>query len=283
VSTVLVFMECLKCVLNGTIGPDAITRGAVLIFLPGLEEIIELKARLERSKECKAQHWKIYPLHSSIPLDKQNAIFTKSARTERKVILATNIAESSITVPDVSFVIDFCLTKSLVCDIETHIPVLRLEWASKANCDQRAGRAGRVTEGRVYRLVEESFYKNQMMPYTEPELTRSPLDLSILRVKMLDMGPPKELLGLALNPPDLADIYHSVLQLKQVGAFAVKVTKGQQVFYDEEDGDITTLGRIMSNLPIDIRLGKLVIMGHVFDCLEDCIIIAACLSTQGMH
>ncbi|XP_054164697.1 ATP-dependent RNA helicase TDRD9-like [Oppia nitens] len=277
---------CVKILEEGLEGLDeSSTKGSVLVFLPGLEEITELKARLEDKKDTSkpSKNWAIYPLHSSIPLDKQNEIFKRPLLTERKVILATNIAESSITVPDVTYVIDFCLTKTLVCDIETHFPVLRLEWASKANLDQRAGRAGRVSTGRVYRLVEEPFFR-RLPDYNEPELVRAPLDLSILRVKMLDMGSPKELLGLALSPPDLADIYQSMLQLKQVGAFKIMTTDREtnRVYYDEEDGDITTLGVIISNLPIDIRLGKLVVMGHVFDCLEDCIIIAACLSTHGI-
>ncbi len=261
---------------------DANIRGSVLVFLPGLEEIHEMKSRLERIPSHQTKQWKIYPLHSSVPLDKQNDIFHKPRGRERKIILATNIAESSITVPDVEYVIDFCLTKNLVCDMETHIPVLRMEWAAQSNCEQRAGRCGRVKEGRVYRLIQQNFY-DTLHKFGYPELVRSPLELSILRVKMLNMGPPKELLALALDPPDLADIYKSVLQLKQCGAFAVKVTDNNRQFYEEEDGDITTLGVIMSHLPIDIRLGKLVVMGHVFNVLEDCIIIAACLSTQGFY
>ena len=242
-----------------------------------------MKSRLERSDQKSKQKWVILPLHSNIPLEKQNLVFVPPRGTERKIILATNIAESSITVPDVQFVIDFCLTKNLVMDIETHIPVLRMEWASRSNCKQRAGRAGRCSEGRVYRLVQDKFFNTQMLETSMPELSRSPLDLSILRVKMLNMGPPKDLLGLALSPPDLADIYHSVLQLKQVGAFAVKTTFKGRVYYEDEDGDLTILGRIISHLPIDIRLGKLICLGHVFDVLMDCIIIAACLSTQGLY
>jgi hypothetical protein len=80
----------------------------------------------------------------------------------------------------------------------------------------------------------------------------------------LNIDPPKELLALALDAPYLADIYKSVLQLKQCGAFVVKVTDKNKRFFEEEDGDITTLGVIMSHLPIDIRMGKLVVMGHVY-------------------
>ena len=274
---------CTKIIEEGLKNVDVEGKeGSVLVFLPGLEEIFDVKVRLEKSIHPSRRFWNIIPLHSSLPLDNQRKVFSPRLPNERRIILATNIAESSITVPDVTYVIDFCLTKNLVADPETHIPVLRTEWASKSNCDQRAGRAGRVSEGRVYRLVNEAFYKS-FAQYNQPELTRSPLDLSILRVKVLNMGPPKDLLGLAITPPDLADIYHSVLQLKQVGAFTIMTTGKGTCYYDDEDGDLTTLGRIMASLPIDIRLSKLICMGHVFDILQDCIIIAAALSTQGLH
>ena len=77
----------------------------------------------------------------------------------RKVILSTNMAESSVTIPDISYVIDFCLTKKLNCDPETNYTSLQLEWADKNSCEQRKGRCGRVKEGRVFRLVFKTFYE----------------------------------------------------------------------------------------------------------------------------
>lgn len=249
-------------------------RGAVLIFLPGFDSIAELKKLLEQNVPSD-QTWKIYPLHSSITLDEQNRIFEKPIHNERKVILATNIAESSITVPDCEYVIDFCLTKNLVVDPETNYPTLKLEWASQANCRQRAGRTGRTSTGRVFRMVPERFFK--ALPASSlPELLRTPLENAILKVKRLEMGSPKELLGSCIDKPNILDLKKAILRLKRVGALTVK--KGE--FYDQEDGDLTFLGELMAQLPLDVQVARFVILGHVFDILDDCIIIAACLSMQ---
>ncbi|RWS11290.1 putative ATP-dependent RNA helicase TDRD9-like protein, partial [Dinothrombium tinctorium] len=251
--------------------------GAVLVFLPGYEEINEMMARL-RKNETENKKWWILPLHSTITVEEQNRVFEAAKRGERKIILATNIAESSITVPDIEYVIDFCLTKNLVCDPDTNYPSLRLEWASKANCKQRSGRAGRCRQGRCYRLVPNDFYERYFHNYPIPELNRTPLESAVLKVKKLDLGPPKELLALCIEPPNLSDIRRAVLRLKEVGALTVTIGR----YYDVEDGNLTTIGRIMALLPIDVQLSKLVILGHAFDCLDDCIIIAACLSVQNM-
>ncbi|CAN8009555.1 unnamed protein product [Ixodes pacificus] len=135
-----------------------------------------------------------------------------------QIILSTNIAESSITVPDIKYVIDFCLTKSLVCDPDTKYSCLKMEWASKANCKQRQGRAGRVSEGRLYRMIPEDFYNNVLPSYGIPEMKRCPLELTVLKVKKLDLDEPKAMLALCLDPPDLGDIERAILVLKEASA-----------------------------------------------------------------
>lgn len=105
-----------------------------------------MKTRLESNKMYKNKWW-ILPFHRSITCEEQRQVFKPALRGMRKIILATNIAESSITIRDVEYVIDFCLSKHLVCEPETHFPVLKLEWASKISCRQRAGRTGRVRKG----------------------------------------------------------------------------------------------------------------------------------------
>ncbi|RWS28507.1 putative ATP-dependent RNA helicase TDRD9-like protein [Leptotrombidium deliense] len=252
-------------------------RGAVLVFLPGYEEINELKSKLESDRE-KSLNWWVLPLHSTITVEEQQKVFETATRGNRKIILATNIAESSITVTDIEYVIDFCLTKNLICDPDTQYPCLRLEWASKASCTQRQGRAGRVREGRCYRLVTSEFYDRHLPDYPTPELLRIPLEHSVLKVKRLDLGQPKELLGLCLDPPNLSDINRAVLRLKKVGG----LTTTMNGVYDVEDGVLTAIGDVMAILPIDVQLTRLVLMGHAFDCLNDCCIVAACLTMQNM-
>ena len=262
-------------------------RGAVLVFLPGLNEINELFHRLSLiNQEDPSAKFVILPLHSSINVEEQKKVFIPVSRTERKVILATNIAESSITVPDVHYVIDFCLTKNLVVDKETNLPTLKLEWATKANCRQREGRTGRVCDGRVFRLVYSMFY-HQLPDYPEPEIKRCTLELCVLRTKVFNMGAPKRLLALCLDPPRLEDITKAVLKLKRLGALTVRFEREEGTPLldeedDEADGHLTTLGNAMSCLPIDVNLSKLIIIGYILGLADDAIIMAACLSVESL-
>ncbi|XP_054909205.1 ATP-dependent RNA helicase TDRD9 [Poeciliopsis prolifica] len=243
-------------------------RGSVLVFLPGIHEI---RCMQESLAKLANQRLQVYPLHSSVTLEEQNGVFLSPVPWYRKVILSTNIAESSVTVPDVKYVIDFCLARQLVCDKDTNYQSLRLTWASKTNCNQRKGRAGRVSKGFCYRLVTKAFWTNEMPEYMIPEMLLAPLSTILLKVKLLDMGDPRALLSTALSPPNLADIIRTVLQLIEMGALSAKTDGKNQ----SEDGELTFLGRVLAHLPVDLNLGKMIVLGHVFGCLDECLIIAA--------
>ncbi|KAF4105894.1 ATP-dependent RNA helicase TDRD9 isoform X3 [Onychostoma macrolepis] len=247
-------------------------RGSVLVFLPGLAEIQYMKEALAKLVRKRLQ---VYPLHSTVTLEEQNGVFLVPVPGYRKIILSTNIAESSVTVPDVKYVIDFCLVRQLVCDKETNYRCLRITWASKTSCNQRRGRAGRVSKGFCYRLVSRHFWEHEIPDFTIPEMLRSPLASTLLKVKLLDMGDPRSVLATALTPPNLNDIERTVLQLKQIGALSVQSNSQRQF-----DGELTFLGRVLAHLPVDLQLGKLIVLGHVFGCLEECLIIAASLSLK---
>uniref|UniRef100_A0A8C1ISF0 ATP-dependent RNA helicase TDRD9 n=1 Tax=Cyprinus carpio TaxID=7962 RepID=A0A8C1ISF0_CYPCA len=240
-------------------------RGSVLVFLPGLAEIQYMKEALAKLVRKRLQ---VYPLHSTVTLEEQNGVFLVPVPGYRKIILSTNIAESSVTVPDVKYVIDFCLVRQLVCDKETNYRCLRITWASKTSCNQRRGRAGRVSKGFCYRLVSRHFWEHEIPDFTIPEMLRSPLASTLLKVKLLDMGDPRSVLSTALTPPNLNDIERTVLQLKQIGALSVQSNSQRQF-----DGELTFLGRVLAHLPVDLQLGKLIVFGHVFGCLEECLII----------
>ncbi|XP_030574587.1 ATP-dependent RNA helicase TDRD9 isoform X2 [Archocentrus centrarchus] len=243
-------------------------RGSVLVFLPGIYEISYMQEALSKLVHKRLQ---VYPLHSTVTLEEQNGVFLFPVPGYRKVILSTNIAESSVTVPDVKYVIDFCLARHMVCDQDTNYQSLHLTWASKTSCDQRRGRAGRVSKGYCYRLVTKAFWKNKIPDYVIPEMLLAPLSTVLLKVKLLDMGDPRSLLSTALTPPNLSDIVRTVLQLKQMGALSVKSDgRGQN-----DDGEMTFLGRVLAHLPVDLNLGKMIVLGHVFGCLDECLIIAA--------
>ncbi|XP_057589558.1 ATP-dependent RNA helicase TDRD9 [Hippopotamus amphibius kiboko] len=249
-------------------------RSSVLVFLPGLGEINYMHELLTNMIHKRLQ---VYPLHSSVTLEEQNNVFLSPVPGYRKIILSTNIAESSVTVPDVKYVIDFCLTRTLVCDEDTNYQSLRLTWASKTSCDQRRGRAGRVSKGYCYRLVHRDFWGSSIPDRAVPEMLRCPLGSTILKVKLLDMGEPRALLATALSPPSLSDIERTILLLKEVGALAVS---GQREDENPHDGELTFLGRVLAQLPVNQQLGKLIVLGHVFGCLDECLIIAASLSLK---
>ncbi|XP_017053534.1 probable ATP-dependent RNA helicase spindle-E [Drosophila ficusphila] len=259
---------------------EALRYGAVLVFLPGVLEIDTMAESItSMTKDDPKMKVFIVRCFSLMTPENQRDVFQPPPVGYRKIILTTNIAESSITVPDVSYVIDFCLTKVLVTDSATGFSSLRLTWASKANCRQRAGRVGRLRSGRVYRMVKKSFYHQNLSEYGVPEMLRLPLHFSVLKAKDLDMGSPVEILALAMSPPNLSDIQNSILLLKEIGALFPTVDG----IYNELDGDITFWGTIMSRLPLDPRLSRLIILGYAFNLLEEAIIIAAGLSMRGLY
>ncbi|XP_068615221.1 ATP-dependent RNA helicase TDRD9-like, partial [Brachionichthys hirsutus] len=248
-------------------------RGSVLVFLPGLYEITYMQEALSKLVHKRLQ---VFPLHSTVTSEEQRGVFLLPVPGYRKIILSTNIAESSVTVPDVKYVIDFCLARHLVCDQDTNYQSLRLTWAAKTNCNQRRGRSGRVSKGYCYRLITKAFWKDDIPDHMIPEMLIAPLSAIMLKVKLLDMGDPRSVLSTALSPPKLSDIVGTVLQLKEIGALSVKDDKGRQ----NEDGELTFLGRVLAHLPVDLYLGKLVVLGHVFGCLNECLIIAASQSLK---
>ncbi|CAG9820352.1 unnamed protein product [Phaedon cochleariae] len=265
--------------------------GSVLVFLPGINEIEEAHKRLlkhyeELLRDSSASttgdpktKWEIIPLHSSLPNDEQARAFKPAKAGSRKIILSTNIAESSITVQDSYYVIDFCMTKVMTVDPITKYMSLKLEWASHVNCDQRAGRVGRIGNGRVYRLVPRSFYQYKLPRKSIPEIIRAPLETTVLQAKMLNLNDsPQQILALAMNPPNLKNIELTILSLKEIGGL-LQTCRGK---FSASDGDITFLGTVMASLPIDVHLSKLIVLGHLFSCLEEAIIMAAGCSIQNI-
>lgn len=151
----------------------------------------------------------------------------------------------------------------------TKFPTLQLAWASRDNCEQRAGRTGRVTNGYCFRFVSRDFYFHQMRQSAKAELVTSPLENIILKTKQLNLGSPEEVLALALDKPYLDEIHNAVLRLKEMGAM-LTTTSGK---VKPRDGDITYIGEIMSKLPIEVKLSKLIALGYCFGVLDECITI----------
>lgn len=255
----------------------------ILIFLPGIYEIEHFNRmlfdpRMDVSFDELRMKPEILILHSSLTTEQQKASFSTS-ENRPKIILSTNIAESGVTIPNVTHVIDFCLTKYNTKVKGAQISSLILDWTSKKNCAQRAGRTGRVCPGFVIRMVTQDFFKNRMKEFPLPEMTRSCLESVVIRLKELEMGSPLELLALAIDPPRKSAVVDAVLFLKELGALHRFDLNGNFCYHD---GIITYIGRIMASLPVDVHLVKLIVTGYLFSVLDETIIIAAGLSLKSI-
>ncbi|VVC33086.1 Hypothetical protein CINCED_3A021098 [Cinara cedri] len=257
---------------------DYSIKASVLIFLPGIFEIEEMHRLMEYAIVSEKIKWKLLPLHSSITNEEQQRVFEQPSVHYRKIILATNIAESSITVPDVSYVVDFCLMKQFKNELKSNYSMLVLNWASKNNCIQRSGRVGRVADGKVYRLVPEQMFVKDFSKEEVPEMSRCSLSRIVLMSKILDMGTPKLLLSCAMDPPDLKNIIHTIMNLKQVGALLPTVNG----VISSVDGDITFMGKVMAQLPLEPSMTKLIYFGYIFNILNEAIIMACGISIKSI-
>ncbi|NXL79381.1 TDRD9 helicase, partial [Leptocoma aspasia] len=227
---------------------DTLERGSVLVFLPGLGEIRYMHSCLSD----KYQRWQVYPLHACATLEEQSKVFSATVPGYRKVILATNVAESSVTVPDVKY---GKLSKS--CNSAYTVLVI----------------FSILVLGLVARICH--CWKH-CLKIVLSSLQHCPLGGTVLKLKKLDMGEPKALLATALSPPSVGDIERTIVQLKELGALTTCVQTEENL----HDGELTFLGMVLTQLPVDLHLGKLIVLGHVFGCLEECLIIAAALSLR---
>lgn len=227
-------------------GADAMHwNGAILVFLPGWDSITQMNKRLKQSQVLKGTI-QLHCLHSQIPKEEQQAAFPPAPPPLIKVILSTNIAESSVTISDVVYVIDLCRVKQMVAVTAkagsdriayrlTNLP------ASKQNLTQRAGRAGRVRAGVCYRLCSRQEFKF-MQDSLPPEMVRLPLHQVALTLKSLNLGMANDFLAWCPDPPPEAAVSRAVLTLQELKAL-------------DENECITHLGVLLAKLPIEPRMG----------------------------
>ncbi|RKF76639.1 ATP-dependent RNA helicase DHX29 [Golovinomyces cichoracearum] len=240
--------------------------GAILIFLPGIFEIRQLNDMLV-GHPAFSSNWHIYPLHSSIANEDQEAAFLIPLPGTRKIVLATNIAETGITIPDVTCVIDTGKHREMRFDERRQLSRLLETFISRANAKQRRGRAGRVQEGLCFHMFTKYRHDNLMTDQQTPELLRLSLQDLAIRVKICKLGSIEDTLSQALDPPLPKNVRRAIDTLVDVRA----LTPGE---------DLTPLGAQLARLPLDVFLGKLVILGLVFKCLDASITIAAILSSK---
>ncbi|KAM0219533.1 hypothetical protein ACHAQI_000919 [Fusarium lateritium] len=239
---------------------------AILVFLPGIAEIRTLNDMLLGDPRF-AKDWLVYPLHSTIATEDQEAAFLVPPPGIRKIVLATNIAETGITIPDVTCVIDTGKHREMRFDERRQLSRLIDTFISRANAKQRRGRAGRVQEGLCFHMFTKYRHDNLMSDQQTPEMLRLSLQDLAIRVKICKIGGIEETLGDALDPPSAKNIRRAVDALVDVRA----LTQAEE---------LTPLGHQLARLPLDVFLGKLILYGVIFKCLDMAITVAAILSSK---
>jgi len=246
--------------------------GDILLFLTGQEEIEEACKRLKRETEnlgSEVGDMKCIPLYSTLPPNLQQRIFESAPPVKangaigRKVVISTNIAETSLTIDGVVFVIDPGFAKQKVYNPRIRVESLLVSPVSKASAQQRAGRAGRTRPGKCFRLYTEKAYKQEMQDNTYPEILRSNLGSVVLNLKKLGID---DLVHFDfMDPPAPETLMRALELLNYLGAL-------------DDDGNMTELGTIMAEFPLDPQLAKMLIASTEFNCSNEILSITAMLS-----
>ncbi|XP_028979712.1 pre-mRNA-splicing factor ATP-dependent RNA helicase PRP16 isoform X2 [Esox lucius] len=243
--------------------------GDILIFMPGQEDIeVTSDQIIERLEDLEsAPPLAVLPIYSQLPSDLQAKIFQKAPDGVRKCIVATNIAETSLTVDGIMFVVDAGYCKLKVFNPRIGMDALQVYPISQANANQRAGRAGRTGPGQCYRLYTQSAFKNEMLTTTIPEIQRTNLANVVLLLKSL--GVQDLLLFHFMDPPPEDNMLNSMYQLWILGAL-------------DNTGALTPTGRMMVEFPLDPALSKMLIVSCDMGCSADILIIVSMLSVPAI-
>lgn len=244
--------------------------GDILVFMTGQEDIEATCDLVDERLNLLNDPPKlsILPIYSQMPAEQQAKIFEKAPPGVRKVVVATNIAETSLTVDGIMYVVDSGFSKLKVYNPRMGMDTLQITPISQANANQRSGRAGRTGPGKAYRLFTEQAYKNELYLQTIPEIQRTSLSNTVLLLKSLDV---KDLLDFDfMDPPPQETITTSLFELWSLGAL-------------DNLGDLTPLGRSMTPFPMDPPLAKLLITSSSeYECSEEVLTIVSMLSVPSV-
>jgi len=240
--------------------------GDVLVFLSGQEEIETCQELLQervRKLGSKIKELLILPIYANLPSDMQAKIFEPTPPGARKVVIATNIAETSLTINGIIYVIDPGFNKQKSYNPRTGMESLVVTPVSKASANQRAGRAGRVAAGKCFRLYTAWAFNNELEENTVPEIQRTNLGNVVLLLKSLGIN---DLIHFDfMDPPPAETLILALEQLYALGAL-------------NHMGELTKLGRRMAELPVDPMMGKMIIASETYKCVEPILSISAMLS-----
>ncbi|KIL70700.1 hypothetical protein M378DRAFT_194963 [Amanita muscaria Koide BX008] len=244
---------------------------ALLIFMPGLAEIRRLIDLLnEHALLGNEEYFRIYPLHSSLSSESQSAVFEIPPRGIRKIVVSTNVAETGVTIPDITCVIDTGKHREMRFDEKRQISRLIETYVAKSNAAQRRGRAGRVQQGLCFHLFTKLRHDTQMADNSLPEMLRLSLSDLALRIKIMKVklgSSIDEVLSRALDPPASINVQRAISMLVEVRALTPME-------------EITPMGRLLSKLPTDVHLGKFLLIATLFRCLDPALTIAATLNSK---
>ena len=236
-----------------------IGQGDILIFLPGEREIREAAEALRKHHP---PHVEILPLFARLSAQEQEKIFKPT--NARRIVLATNVAETSLTVPGIRYVVDAGTARVKRYSYRNKVEQLQIEPIAQSAANQRAGRCGRVAAGVCIRLYDEQDFL-QRPAFTDPEILRSSLAAVILRMKSLRLGDVEDFPF--IEPPSGRAIADGYQLLQELGAV-------------DESRELTALGRQLARLPLDPRVGRMILAGRDHQCLSEMLIIASALSVQ---
>lgn len=256
----------LQGILNAVGELQAEGRGDILIFMNGEREIRDTAEALQKQN---LKHTEILPLFARLSAQEQNKIFHPSGLN--RIVLATNVAETSLTVPGIKYVIDPGTARISRYSYRTKVQRLPIEPISQASANQRKGRCGRVSEGICIRLYSEEDF-NSRPEFTDPEILRTNLASVILQMTALGLDDIEAFPF--VDAPDKRHIQDGVKLLEELGAFETVQTKSG------EKRLLTRVGRQLAQLPVDLRLAKMILSAVNFGCVYEMMIIVSALSIQ---
>merc|ERR1719342_1317751 len=244
--------------------------GDILLFLTGQEEIdTACEVLFERMKSLgpEVPELIILPVYSALPSEMQSRIFDPAPPGARKVVIATNIAETSLTIDGIFYVVDPGFVKQKVYNSKTGMDSLVVTPISQAQAKQRAGRAGRTGPGKCYRLYTERAYRDEMLPTPVPEIQRTNLAATVLQLKAMGIN---DLIGFDfMDAPPVEAMIHALELLHVLSAL-------------DDEGLLTRLGRRMAEFPLEPNLSKMLIMSVTLNCSDEILTIVSMLSVQNV-
>ncbi len=251
--------DLMEAIVDGVDELCRIGSGDVLVFLPGEREIRDAAEALRKHHP---PHVEILPLFARLSVEEQDRVFRTT--NARRIVLATNVAETSLTVPGIRYVVDAGLARVKRYSYRNKVEQLQIEPVAQSAANQRAGRCGRVADGVCIRLYDEQDFL-QRPKFTDPEILRSSLASVILRMKSLHLTDVESFPF--IEPPPGRAIADGYQLLQELGAV-------------DDDNQLTPLGRKLAKLPLDPRVGRMILAAQEYACLTEVLIVASALSVQ---